>query len=60
MPLSGDASSDTRVIDATTSSAENGAPLWNFTPLRRRKRSTVDEVASQDSASAGVMLNLSS
>ncbi|KAG1302776.1 hypothetical protein G6F62_015856 [Rhizopus arrhizus] len=60
LPLSGEASSDTRVIEATTSSAVNGAPLWNFTPWRSLKRSTGGDVASQDSASAGVMLNLSS
>ena len=37
----------------TTSSAENGSPLWNLTLRRSLKRHTVGLTVCHDSASAG-------
>ncbi len=37
----------------TTSSAVNGVPSWNLTPLRRSKRHTVGEVCVHLVASTG-------
>jgi hypothetical protein len=39
-----------------TSSAVNGVPSWNCTPLRSSKRHTVGEVCFHEVASAGARL----
>ena len=40
----------------TTSSAVNGVPSWNCTPLRSSKRQTVGEVCFHEVASDGARL----
>ncbi len=42
-----------RVSENTTSSAVNGAPSWNLTPLRSSKRTCVGETSVHFVASAG-------
>ena len=49
-----------RVSENTTSSAVNGAPSWNFTPLRSSKRTCVGETCVHLVASAGSIWYLSS
>jgi hypothetical protein len=46
----------TRVKENTTSSAVNGEPSWNFTPLRSVKRYCVGDISFHAVARAGSIL----
>jgi hypothetical protein len=48
-----------RVMENTTSSAVNGAPSWNLTPLRSVKRSCVGVTKVHSVASPGTTSNFS-
>ena len=52
-PCCGRPGSSVRITEATTSSAVNGLPSWNFTPWRSLKRQRSGATISHEVASAG-------
>ena len=53
LPLTSESFARARLYENTTSSALNGVPSWNCTPLRRWKRQCLGPISSQRSARAG-------